>query len=519
MSRAPTDDINTPVAAACGTACGLYLTAPVPGLVAAAVFASASTAVVARVHRRMPPAALCAAVCAGLLLGGALRIGLTVSAAREHLPVAPAAVEAVSGRVRGTPRLTDAGWRADLRVDTVRTGRGRYDARLALPVYGLEQRPPGGERLLVSGELARGERGWYLSADGAARFAASGSRAAGPGAPGRPRPPRAAARAGLETAVSRLGGASWLARALLLGRMEEAPPYARELFRASGTAHILALSGMHLGILIGLAMLLAGPLIGRHRALLLSLVLVAAYLAVVGFRASLARAAVMFALAVCAVSLGRRPEPTRILAAAFIAIAASAPQSVDGLSFRLSFAALGGILLFGRRVDRALLPWVPGVVRAPLAASVGAQLGTLPIVAAAFGVARPIGVVATLAMAPVAVLFIWVSVAGLAVTAGASAAGMAGPLGAGAALVRSALAGLEQVLLGLADAFARAPGVWMDGAAAGAAGALVVAAAAALLLLDTRLAGGQPAAGAVPGDREADPDGVRGPSGGGRERR
>jgi ComEC/Rec2-related protein len=467
----------------------------------------------------MPPAALCAALCAGLLLGGALRIGLTVSAARAHLPVAPVAVEAVSGRVRGTPRLTDAGWRADLRIDTVRTGRGRYDARLALRVYGLEQRPPGGERLLVSGELARGERGWYLSADGAARFAASGSRAAGPGAPGRPRPPRAAARAGLETAVSRLGGASWLARALLLGRMEEAPPYARELFRASGTAHILALSGMHLGILIGLAMLLAGPLIGRHRALLLSLVLVAAYLAVVGFRASLARAAVMFALAVCAVSLGRRPEPTRILAAAFIAIAVCAPQSVDGLSFRLSFAALGGILLFGRRVDRALLPWVPGVVRAPLAASVGAQLGTLPIVAAAFGVARPIGVVATLAMAPVAVLFIWVSVAGLAVTAGASAAGMAGPLGAGAALVRSALAGLEQVLLGLADAFARAPGVWMDGAAAGAAGALVVAAAAALLLLDSRLAGGQRAAGAVPGGREADPDGVRGPSGGGGERR
>lgn len=514
MSRARTAEPNTPVAAACGAACGLYLTAPVPGLVVSAVLASASTAVVARVHRRKPPAALSAALCVGLLLGGAVRVALTVSAAREHLPVAPTAVEAVAGRVRRTPRLTDSGWGVELGVDTVRTGGGRYDARLALPVYGLERRPPGGERLLVSGELARGERGWYLSAEGAAA-----SQAAGRGAWGRPHALVTAARTGLESAVSRLGEASWLTRALLLGRMEEAPPYARELFRASGTAHILALSGMHLGILIGLAMLLAGPLIGRQRALLLSLVLVAAYLAVVGFRASLARAAVMFALGVCAVSLGRRPEPTRILAAAFIAISVGAPQSVDGLSFMLSFAALGGILVFGRRVDRMLLPWLPTVIRAPLAASVGAQLGTLPIVAAAFGVARPVGVVATIAMAPVAVLFIWVSVAGLVVTAGSSAAAMAAPGNAAVLLIRSVLAGLEQLLLGLADVFARTPGVWMGGAAAGVAGALLVAAAAALLLLDHGAAGGRSAVAVGPGAWDADPDGVWGPPRGGGERR
>jgi competence protein ComEC len=474
-----------------------------PAVVIAGILVAAAGAIVARVHRTRPGApattavasALLPALCAGVLLGGAVRSWLTVAEAREYLPVSPAAVRSAEGRVRGSARLTEGGWAAELAVDRVRTAGGHYEARLRLPVYGLPERPSGGDRVRVSGELRRGERGLYLSASSADRL----PNGQGDGAATAPlRAVAGATRARVETAVSRLGPASWLTAALLLGRTDGAPPYARELFRASGTAHILALSGMHLGILIALAMTLAAPVVGRHRALVLSLALVGGYVALVGFRASLARAAVMFGLGVCAVSTGRRPEPTRILAAAFLVLAVGAPRAVDGLSFQLSFAALGGILVFGRRLERAMVPWLPTVLRAPLAASIGAQLGTLPLVAAAFGVARPVGILATLAMAPIAVLFIWLSVAGVLLSVMAGTAATSGLL---ADTLRWVLAALESIILGLGDFFARAPGVWMGESAAVAAGAAVVSLAALLALLDRAPAEAHRGGG-------GDPDGV-----------
>lgn len=456
--------------AACAAASGLYLTAPIPYLIAGACCCTAGLAITLGARRHA--AGICAAaVCAGLVLGGGVRLGLEAMAARSYLPVDAAAVGRLEGRVLTDGRRGRSGFRAELAVDRLETETGSYSARLRVPVYGLERRPRAGARLSVAGELAQGEQGLYLGAEGARRLAQ------GPSAAAAVRAARGAVAARLDGAARELGAASGLLRALLLGRSDSVSPRVRGLFRASGTAHILALSGMHLGILIALALAGLTPLLGRRRALTAALVLVVCYLGVVGFRASLARAALMFALGFGAVALDRRPEPTRILAASFLLLSLLAPRAVDGLSFQLSFAALAGILVIGRWVDRLLVPWVPRLLRSACAASLGAQLATLPLVVAAFGVARPIGVVATLVMAPLAVLLIWAGVGALALSA----------VTGGAAFAAVAFLELLQTgLLGAAQLFARAPGLWMSAdlvpVLAAGAGTLTVS----ILLLDAR---------------------------------
>ncbi len=425
---------------------------------------------------------------------------------RHHLPVALTSVRVAEGTIGGRTRAGRGGWSASMVVDHVETASGRYGANLEIPVYGLQRRPAPGRRIRVEGRLTSGDHGLYLVADSAVERGWAGRL-----------PSIADASTGrlarrVDRAMSELGPAAWLSRALLLGRSDGAPAYAEDVFRRSGTAHILALSGMHLGILIALSVMLLAPFIGRRRALFAALGFVAVYLGVVGFRASLARASLMFALATTAVAVGRRPDPLRILAVSFIALAVAAPSSVDGLSFQLSFAALAGIIIVGRRLDRRLQPVLPAVLRRPLAASVGAQLATVPLLLAAFGVARPVGVVATLVMAPLAVLFVWISV-------GATAAVLAGAdLIADAA--SAVLAALEQTLLATGEFFSRAPGLYAGPEWVPVAAALVLAVGAAALRLDAAPSGVAPTSGAAPGGAAPggqppaaaeDPDAVWGP--------
>ncbi len=500
-------DTNLPGVAACGAAVALYLTARAPAVIG---MASAGAAAFGAVVLWFPQGAVdarggvaaaggaaaragwvSAVLAVGLLAGACVRLGIWVDEERHHLPVTPTTVRAAEGTVRGLARADRSGWSAAVELDHLETASGEYEARLEVPVYGLPRRPARGRRIRVEGSLAAGEHGYYLVADSAVERGWAGNLArmadASTG--------RLARR--VERAMSELGSAAWLSRALLLGRTDGAPAYAEDVFRRSGTAHILALSGMHLGILIALSVILLAPLLGRRRALFVALGFVGVYLGVVGFRASLARASLMFALATAAVALGRRPDPLRILAVSFIALAVAAPSSVDGLSFQLSFAALAGILVIGRRIDRRLVGVTPAVLRRPLAASVGAQLATLPLLLAAFGVARPVGVIATLVMAPLAVLFVWVSVA-------ATAAVLAGgDLIVGAA--SAALAVLESALLSAGEMFSRVPGLHAGGEWAPVAGALVVAVGAAGLRLDSAPIRSRRVAAAE------DPDAVWGP--------
>ena len=107
-------------------------------------------------------------------------------------------------------------------------------------------------------------------------------------------------------------------KALLLGLRAELPEEVVEDFRASGTSHLLAISGLHLGILLLMALGLLQWALGRHTStpILLALALVWLYVAVSGAPASVVRAAIMGSVYLAALGLGR-PRESLLPALAF----------------------------------------------------------------------------------------------------------------------------------------------------------------------------------------------------------
>jgi competence protein ComEC len=237
--------------------------------------------------------------------------------------------------------------------------------------------------------------------------------------------------------------------ALLLGVREDLGEREFELFRRSGTMHVLALSGMHLAILVSIVQLLLRPGLGKRLRFGVAAVLVVAYVFVVGVRPSLVRAAVMYLLAGAALLANRRTDPRAILLTCFVVLGVAWPETVVSLSFQLSFLALLGILSVGERLHTALRPYVPGFLLGPVCASVGAFVLTAPVAEGTFGALYPVGLLAGLVIAPMVTGFIWIGLAGMV-------AGMVGAFSA-ASTIGALQEWVYDAVVAVAAAAARVP--------------------------------------------------------------
>ena len=194
------------------------------------------------------------------------------------------------------------------------------------------------------------------------------------------RAPAATGAAAPAGAVERPGLA--LARALLLGQGHALPPEQREAMRRVGLAHLVAVSGLNVGMVAALllALLLRAP---RALRLVGALAGVLVYALLVGPLPSLLRA-VLMALAVGGALLLRRlPQSANGLAAACLLMVLLDPSWVRDLGFQLSVAATAGLLALARPLA-ARLRWARWL-GPPLAVTLAAQLATLPWALAAFG--------------------------------------------------------------------------------------------------------------------------------------
>jgi len=238
----------------------------------------------------------------------------------------------------------------------------------------------------------------------------------------------------------RQGHGAAMVRALVLGDPSGVPDRWRRGLRRAGLAHLLAVSGLHVGLVAGLALLVAAPLPMRPR-LAAALAAIAAYLLAAGPRPSLLRAALMGSLAAIALVAERRPSGANALAVAAAALALHRPALVDDVGFRLTVSATAGILFLapalesawsggraGRPRDR---PGRRGGVRrlllAPLAATCGAQLASLPFAAPVFHLVSWTAPASNLVAVPYTALF-------LAAALGWVAAALASPPAAAALL-------------------------------------------------------------------------------------
>ena len=214
-----------------------------------------------------------------------------------------------------------------------------------------------------------------------------------------------------------------LAQALVFGDARRVPPDWRTGLRRAGLSHLLAVSGLHVGLILGGFWWLFGGISNRLTAFGGASVILL-YGCLVGPRPSLLRAAVMALLVILALVLERPPQALNSLCAALIVILSFDPAAVLDLGFQLSFLATAGILLLAPRLLRSWrqrgVGGAAGHVAAALAVTVAAQLATLPITAVRIGVLTPLAPALNLVFVPWTALALGVSLLWVVVAAGAS---------------------------------------------------------------------------------------------------
>ena len=206
-----------------------------------------------------------------------------------------------------------------------------------------------------------------------------------------------------------------LGKALLLGLRDDLPDGMVDRFRRTGTSHVLAISGLHVGVLMAVTLALGRTLLGRryHLYLLPPLIVVWLYALLSGMSPSVTRAAIMGTVYLAALSLGRPRSVLPALGLAAAVMVALSPNVLTGVSFQLSFAAMAGIALMAepisRWTQRALEArlWTGGGLPGPIVAAsditgmtMAATLATLPLVAFYFESVSPAGIPTTLLVLP-----------------------------------------------------------------------------------------------------------------------
>jgi competence protein ComEC len=206
-----------------------------------------------------------------------------------------------------------------------------------------------------------------------------------------------------------------LGQALLLGLKDDLPDDLVDRFRETGTSHLLAISGLHVGILLGVALAASQWLLGRRRQhyLLAPLVLMWLYAALAGMSPSVVRAVIMGSVYLVAMALGRPRGVLPALGLAAALMVALDPPILLSVSFQLSFAAMAGIAVLAEPISsrmRSLLgdpaggvelsSSLLGFVAYSAAMTIAATLATLPLVAFYFQQISLVGLPATMLALP-----------------------------------------------------------------------------------------------------------------------
>lgn len=211
-------------------------------------------------------------------------------------------------------------------------------------------------------------------------------------------------------------------KALLLGDRREISPRLREAFSRSGVGHMLAISGLHIGIVAAMAFLLASRLLAfiklliwhgwvKKSAAFLALLVIVAYGALAGWSPSTQRAVIMVAVFLAAFWVQRQPEPFNTLAWAALIILIIHPPTLFTISFQLSFSAVLAILYGLISTNGYAVFNIPGetptkMVRlgdkliAFMLVSLLAILGTLPFLMYYFNQMSTIGVLTNILIVP-----------------------------------------------------------------------------------------------------------------------
>lgn len=333
-----------------------------------------------------------------------------------------------------------------------RPGRGR----VAIVLMGGGKAPPRGARLRLSGTLQRRSFPGGCPIELVVR---SAEDIEWPGGPPRGTPSvwigrlRSAAARRLAGGIGRHTDQLAVYRALLLGCRESIPPEIYRSFRQTGTLHIFAISGLHVGIMV---LLITGVLkavgIPRSHWGLALLPLLGGYVWMTGMKTSALRALTMAAVFFLAPLFRRRPDVPAAVALAATLMLWCRPKEITSVGFILSFTVVTFIVILFSVIPKGLIfcgtGWLRNVRAYLLSLSVtslAAFIASSPVTLLFFGSFTPVGLAANLAVVPLTfaiVLCGWLAIL----------------LPPASALLNHAALGCIDLLLWTVDGLARLPG-------------------------------------------------------------
>ncbi len=237
-----------------------------------------------------------------------------------------------------------------------------------------------------------------------------------------------------------------IVKAMTLGFRSDIPRDVMDCFKLSGTVHVFAISGLHVGIVASILMvaLSALPIQGRYRVLLFG-PLIIAYTIAAGAKPSAIRACIMSLFLFSGPLLGRKSDPVSSLSAAAILVLAFKPEQILDLGFIFSFLCAAGITFLVPvfncmllRTESRLSVWIhrndilsvaglleegglPQAASNPrpswrrwlfragginMAVSLAAWIASTPVTAMFFGRITPISILCNLAVIPLAFLIV-----------------------------------------------------------------------------------------------------------------
>ncbi len=206
-----------------------------------------------------------------------------------------------------------------------------------------------------------------------------------------------------------------LCSALVVGQKDDLKHETRQAYRKVGAAHLLALSGMHLGIIYGFLYLVFIRWVRhskwRWHALPLIMLCLWGYALVAGMPVSLVRAALMLSILTILSLMQYNTDPLHPLALSAIIILLVAPTDLVSISFQLSFAAVFFLLALWEPISNRFptLHWAARL----LAVSCVATLGTMPLTLYYFHQLPLLGPLLSLLLIPLTTFIIYLTLAAM----------------------------------------------------------------------------------------------------------
>ena len=260
-------------------------------------------------------------------------------------------------------------------------------------------------------------------------------------------------------------------KAILIGDRTGFDDDITEDFVKTGTVHILAISGLHVGLVAGIILALFGMLgIPKKPNLVLTLVFLTVYSFMAGSNPPIIRAVVIFAIFAIGYLMNRDADMLNSLSLAAVLILLWNPKELFDPSFQLSFASVAGIVIFASVINNLFriekIRGRPMLYKSALyvltggSISIAAWLGTWPITAHYFNIISPVTIIANLVVIPV--LFLITASSFLLFLFGAIPV-VAALLGKWLSFIIAALFSINHTLAGLHFAYFRmpSPSAWL----------------------------------------------------------